>query len=242
MSVVHYLLDENGWHFDTEGTTPGCIPDTVNNSKFIRELYFRADPEYKGRFTVPLLWDKKLNTAVNNESAEIIRMLNSEFNAFAKNPELDLCPKDLLPKIDEVNAWVYDSVNNGVYKTGFATTQEAYERNCKLLFEGLDKLENILASSKFLIGDKFTEADVRCFTTIVRFDPVYHGHFKCNKGTIEHDYPNILRWAKEVYQLDGGKIAETVNMEHIKKHYYMSHIKINPNRIVGLSDGPDLSK
>ncbi|KAI3658714.1 hypothetical protein MP638_004583 [Amoeboaphelidium occidentale] len=238
LSVVHYLLGPDGWKFDNEGKTDGCIADTVNNATFLREIYFAANPNYSGRFTVPVLWDKKLKTIVNNESSEIIRMLNSEFNNLAKYPEIDMAPKDLLPKIDEINEWVYNGLNNRVYQAGFATKQEVYEKHCRAVFETLDRIEAILEKNAFLTGDRFTEADVRCFTTVVRFDPVYTGHFKCNLKSIRTDYPNILRWMKSIYHME--HIAETVNMDHIKKHYYMSHIAINPNQIVGLSEGPKL--
>jgi putative glutathione S-transferase len=167
LSIVGHFLGENGWEF-TEGE-PGVIPDSVNNFRYLRELYLRAAPEYSGRFTVPVLWDCKRQTIVNNESAEIIRMLNSEFNAFAKRPELDLAPAELLAEIDEVNQWVYDGFNNGVYKAGFATKQEAYEMNCSLVFATMDRIEERLRDRKYLVGEQLTEADIRCFTTALRF-------------------------------------------------------------------------
>jgi putative glutathione S-transferase len=237
VSVVHYLMGSNGWHFDDQ--TPGCIPDTVNHAKYIKEVYLKAEPEYSARFTVPVLWDKKLHTIVNNESSEIIRMLNTEFDEWSSCPGTSFYPEHLRTKIDEVNGWIYDHINNGVYKTGFATKQEVYEENCKRVFEHLDRVEAILAQTPFLTGSEFTEADIRLFTTVVRFDPVYHTHFRCTEKTIAHDYPAILRWARKIYQMPGVK--ETINMEHIKKHYYMSHIQINPLQIVPTWDGPDLS-
>ncbi|KAJ2076673.1 S-glutathionyl-(chloro)hydroquinone reductase [Coemansia sp. RSA 988] len=240
VSVVHYLLGPNGWEFASPKEVPGATLDDVNGAQHISELYLKANPEYSARYTVPILWDKKENTIVSNESSEIIRMLNSAFDEFV-DPEyrgISFYPEDLRAQIDEVNEWVYDTVNNGVYKTGFAAAQEAYEKNCRALFQSLDRIEGILANNEFLIGSRLTEADLRLFTTIVRFDPVYHGHFKCNLKQIATGYPNILRWAREIYQLPGVK--ETVNMDHIKKHYYMSHTHVNPLRIVALSNGPDL--
>ncbi|KAJ3094902.1 hypothetical protein HDU97_007453 [Phlyctochytrium planicorne] len=227
LSIVDYLMTKDGWHFSTAEETPGAIPDTVNGAKFIREIYYKANSEYKARFTVPVLWDKKTETIVNNESSEIIRMFNKEFNEFAKRPDLDLYPADLASAIDEINSWIYDQINNGVYKTGFATTQEAYDKNVKVLFEGLDRVESVLEGKTWLVGERFTEADVRLFTTIVRFDPVYHTHFKCNKKSISDNYPNI---------------AETVDMTHIKGHYYKSHIQINPFQIVPAWNGPVLDE
>ncbi|KAJ3292443.1 S-glutathionyl-(chloro)hydroquinone reductase [Rhizoclosmatium sp. JEL0117] len=240
LSVVDYLMTPEGWHFSTPEETPGCIPDDVNNAKYIKEIYFKANAEYSGRFTVPVLWDKKEQTIVNNESSEIIRMLNSEFNDFATNPSLDLYPTAHAAEIDSINSWIYDQINNGVYKSGFATTQEAYEKNVEILFEGLDRVELRLkeSDSKWLVGEQLTEADIRLFTTIVRFDPVYHGHFKCNKKTISHDYPYLLKWLRRVYQI--SKVKETINLEHIKKHYYMSHIQINPSKVVPVWNGPVL--
>ncbi|KAI8323229.1 hypothetical protein GQ54DRAFT_258605 [Martensiomyces pterosporus] len=240
VSVVHYLLGPNGWEFASPDEVPGATLDDINGVKYIRELYFKAEPEYSARYTVPVLWDKKKQTIVNNESSEIIRIFNTAFDGLVE-PEyrgINFYPEDLRAQIDEVNEWIYDTVNNGVYKSGFATKQEVYENHCRTLFESLDRIEDILAKSEFLVGDRLTEADLRLFTTIVRFDPVYHGHFKCNLKQIATGYPNILRWTREVYQLPG--IKETVNMEHIKKHYYMSHTMINPTQVVPLNNGPDL--
>ncbi|KAJ3083839.1 hypothetical protein HK102_000856 [Quaeritorhiza haematococci] len=167
-------------------------------------------------------------------------MLNTAFDEWSSAPGLTFYPEDLRPQIDEINEWIYDTINNGVYKAGFATSQEAYSKACTALFKSLARVEKILSENEFLVGGRFTEADIRLFTTIVRFDPVYHTHFKCSSGTIAHDYPNILRWLRQIYQMP--KIAETVDMEHIKKHYYMSHTQINPFQIVPLWDGPDLTK
>ncbi|CAO3680872.1 unnamed protein product [Umbelopsis vinacea] len=243
LSVVDFLMLDKGWKFSTSEETPGAIPDTVNNTQYIRELYFKANQNYDGRFTVPVLWDKKHNTIVNNESSEIIRMFNEEFNDLIDDEEKknrNYYPENLRSDIDSINEWVYDTVNNGVYKSGFATTQAAYEKNVYPLFESLDRLEKILSQNEYLIGGTFTEADIRLWTTIVRFDPVYVGHFKCNLKTIEKDYPNILRWARQIYQKPG--VADTVNMVHIKSHYYRSHSQINPTGVVPVSNGPDLSK
>ncbi|KAK3098809.1 hypothetical protein FSP39_023308 [Pinctada imbricata] len=230
------LLPEIGWQFDE--TKTNCTPDTVNNCKTLREVYAKVDPEYSGRITVPVLWDKQKQTIVNNESSEIIRMLNKEFNAFCKTEEqkaLDLYPESLRSEIDEVNSWIYPNINNGVYRSGFATKQGAYDEAVKGLFEALDKVEGILSSHRYLTGSQLTEADVRLFTTLVRFDMVYVGHFKCNKKRIV-DYPNIWAYLRDIYQTPG--IAETVDAEHIQWHYQSSHRSINPHGIVAI--GPDL--
>lgn len=228
-------MEEKGWKFSTPEETPGCIPDTVNGASHIREVYFKADPNYDGRFTVPVLWDKKLNTIVNNESSEIIRIFNTDFNDLAGNPTLDLYPSPLAQSIDETNTWVYDNLNNGVYKAGFATTQAQYELNAKLVFESQKRVEEIFGSNKFICGDQLTEADIRLFTTMIRFDPVYFGHFKCNLLAVK-DCPNTLDWLRRIVAIPG--VRETVKMEHIKKHYYMSHKQINPTQVVPLSNGP----
>ncbi|KAJ2607082.1 S-glutathionyl-(chloro)hydroquinone reductase [Coemansia sp. RSA 1804] len=240
VSVVHYLLGPNGWKFASPEDVPGATLDTVNGAEYIRDIYLKAEPKYSARYTVPVLWDKKKNTIVSNESSEIIRMFNTAFDGIV-DPEyrgITFYPEDLRKDIDEINEWIYDTINNGVYKTGFATAQEAYEKHCVPLFESLERVEKILSGNEFLLGSRMTEADIRLFTTIVRFDPVYHGHFKCNLKQIATGYPNILRWTREFYQLPG--IKDTVNMEHIKKHYYMSHTQINPTKVVPLSNGPDL--
>jgi len=244
VTVVSPHLGSDGWPFATADEFPEAEKDPLHPEfKYVKELYFRANPEYKGRYTVPVLWDKKTETIVNNESSEIIRILNSSFNQFSKDEKqrvLDLYPEQLRPEIDAINAWVYDTVNNGVYKTGFATTQNAYEVAIKPFFESLDRLEKILAgNANFLIGDQLTEADVRLYTTIVRFDPVYHGHFKCNIGSIRHDYPNINRWLKNLYWKNPA-FKDTTNFNHIKTHYYWSHTQINPNRIVPLGPKVDI--
>jgi putative glutathione S-transferase len=227
VSVVHWLMAENGWTF-AEG--PGVIPDAVNGARFLHEVYTKADPSFSGRVTVPVLWDKKEKTIVNNESSEIIRMFNSAFDGAGASPG-DYDPRALRPQIEALNARIYDTLNNGVYKAGFASTQTAYEEAVKPLFETLDWLEHMLSSRRYLCGDEVTEADWRLFTTLVRFDCVYHGHFKCNIRRVV-DYPHLWSYTRELYQWP--KIAPTVNFEHIKRHYYQSHRHINPTGIVPL--------
>lgn len=238
LSVVHYLMLDNGWEFKNESEDSSCIPDTVNQFKYVRELYFQSDPDYTGRYTVPILYDKQTKRIVNNESSEIIRMFNTEFNELAKNPTLDLYPENLRREIDELNDFIYNGLNNGVYKAGFAMTQESHEFNSRLVYETLIKLEGILAKGPFVLGDTFTETDIRLFTSLIRHDPVYFGHFKCNLVAVK-DLPNLSQWLKMIYGRDG--IGDTVNMDHIKKHYYMSHRHINPTAIVPLYDGPIIS-
>lgn len=235
LSVVHYLMLDNGWEFKNESEDASCIPDTINQFRYVKELYFQSDPDYNGRFTVPILYDTKTKRIVNNESSEIIRIFNAEFNEFAKNPTLDLYPESLRKEIDELNDFIYFGYNNGVYKAGFALTQEAHELNSKLVYETLIKLEEILAKGPFVLGDTFTETDIRLFTSAIRHDSVYFGHFKCNLIAIK-DLPNVLKWMKMIYEKDG--IGDTVDMGHIKKHYYMSHRHINPTAIVPLYNGP----
>lgn len=231
-SVVNPLMGHESWDFNEY---PGATGDSLFGFKYLYELYFKVKPEYDGVVTVPLLWDKQTQTIVNNESSEIIRMLNSGFGELADN-SVDYYPEQLRPQIDAINKLVYDEINNGVYKTGFATTQAAYEKAFKHLFAALDKVEEILSKQAYLVGDVVTEADWRLFPTLVRFDPVYVGHFKCNLRRIQ-DYPNLSNYLRELYQMPG--IAETVNMDHIKHHYYWSHESINPTRIVPL--GPELN-
>ena len=234
LSVVDPLMLDQGWAFRTG---EGCIPDTVNGHKYLHQLYARARPDYTGRVSVPVLWDKKQGAIVNNESSEIIRMLNSEFEAHAGAHE-DYYPKPLRGEIDAVNKVVYECINNGVYRCGFATTQEAYERAFDALFAALDEMEARLDRSRYLVGDRATEADWRLFPTLVRFDAVYHGHFKCNLRRIE-DYPNLSHYVRDLYQVPG--VAETVDMDHIKRHYYASHRHINPTGIVPKGPALDFS-
>jgi putative glutathione S-transferase len=231
VSVVHWHMGENGWEF-REG--PGATGDRLHGSRHLHEIYTRAKPDYSGRVTVPVLWDKERGTIVNNESAEIVRMLNSAFDgAGADGP--DFFPEPIRAEIDAINARVYDSVNNGVYKAGFATSQEAYEEAVLALFATLDELEERLGKQRYLAGDRLTEADWRLFTTLVRFDAVYVGHFKCNLKRLV-DHPNLWAYTRELYQVPG--VAETVNFQHIKSHYYGSHRTINPTGIVPL--GPKI--
>jgi putative glutathione S-transferase len=231
VSVVDPHMGAEGWVFSD---APGAVPDTINGAKRLYEIYLRADPHFSGRVTVPVLWDKKRGTIVNNESAEIIRMFNSAFDGLTGN-RVDFYPEPLRAAIDEINAFVYDSVNNGVYKAGFATRQAAYEEAVTALFDALDAIEQRLAKQRYLVGDQVTEADWRLFTTLVRFDAVYVGHFKCNVRRIV-DSPNLHNYLLELYQWPG--VAETVNLDHIKQHYYRSHTMINPTGIVPV--GPRL--
>jgi glutathionyl-hydroquinone reductase len=225
VSAVHWLMLEDGWTF-ADG--PGVVPDTVNGARLLRDIYTAADPVYTGRVTVPILWDKQQGTIVSNESSEIIRMFNGAFDHVGAKAG-DYYPAALRDEIDAINARVYDTVNNGVYKAGFATTQRAYEEAVVPLFDTLDWLESRLATQRFLTGDQLTEADIRLFTTLVRFDAVYYGHFKCNLRRIA-DYPNLSAFTRDIYQHLG--VADTVNFEHIKRHYYESHRTINPTGVV----------
>ena len=212
----------------------GSTGDALFESAFMHQIYTRNNPNYSGRVTVPVLWDKQRNCIVSNESSEIIRMLNVAFNDLSGNT-LDFYPEALQENIDRVNSFVYDNINNGVYKTGFATSQEAYHEAYVSLFDALDKVEDMLASNRYLTGKEITEADWRLFTTLIRFDAVYVGHFKCNKQQILQ-YPNLSGYLRELYQVSG--VAETVDFYHIKRHYYYSHTMINPTQVV--PDGPDI--
>ncbi|WP_315766599.1 MULTISPECIES: glutathione S-transferase family protein [unclassified Bradyrhizobium] len=225
VSVVNWLMAEQGWTF-ADG--PGVVQDSINHAQFLHQVYAAADPHYSGRVTVPVLWDKQRRTIVNNESAEIIRMLNSAFDGLGATPG-DYYPQALRGEIDAINARIYDTLNNGVYKCGFATTQGAYDEAIAPLFATLDWLEDRLSTRRFLLGDRLTEADIRLFTTLIRFDAVYVGHFKCNLRRIA-DYPHLSAYTRDLYQWPG--IADTVNFEHIKRHYYESHRSINPTGIV----------
>ena len=225
LSVVHPFMGDKGWAF-TEGD--GVIADPIVNASYLYEVYVAAKPDYTGRVTVPILWDKKTNTIVSNESSEIIRMLNSAFDEVGATA-VNFLPAELLAEIDAVNEFVYSAINNGVYKAGFATTEAAYKEAVVVLFDALDTLEARLADQRYLLGDTITEADWRLFTTLVRFDAVYVGHFKCNIRRIV-DYPNLWGYLRDLYQVPG--IAETVSIEHIKAHYYTSHANINPTCII----------
>jgi putative glutathione S-transferase len=233
VSVTHWLMGEQGWTF---APGEGVIPDPLFSSRYLHEIYTRADPGYTGRVTVPVLWDQHTQTVVNNESAELIRMLGGAFDGIGAKPG-DYYPREMRAEIDEINARIYDTLNNGVYKAGFATTQAAYEDAVVPLFETLDWLEQRLAQSRFLCGNELTEADIRLFTTLIRFDAVYFGHFKCNIRRVV-DYPNLWGYTRDIYQLPG--IAGTVNFPHIKRHYYMSHRRINPSGIVPVGPALDL--
>ncbi len=230
VSIVHPEMLENGWEFKTY---PGATGDKLYNADFVHQIYTKAQPSVTTRVTVPVLWDTKTHSIVNNESAEIIRIFNTAFNALTGNTD-DYYPKALREEIDSVNERVYHDINNGVYKAGFATSQAAYEEAVSSLFNALDWIEARLSKQRYLVGDSITEADWRLFTTLIRFDAVYHGHFKCNKRQIA-DYPNIFGYMKELYQVNG--VRETVNLDHIKRHYYFSHTMINPTQVIPV--GPE---
>jgi len=226
-------MGERGWPFASVDDYPAAEADPLYSSEHVKDLYIRAEPSYAGRFTVPVLWDKKNKTIVNNESSEIIRMFNTEFNDLipAEKANIDIYPKELREEIDSVNDWVYNAINNGVYKAGFASTTEAYQAAVHPVFEALDKIERIFENKQFFVGDQLTEADVRLWVTIIRFDPVYVRHFKCNIRDIRHGYPNINRWMKELYWKNPA-FKDSTNFDHIKTHYFWSHAFLNPQRIV----------
>ncbi len=229
MTVVDPVRDARGWRFtDAE-------PDPLHGWRYLAQGYLMSDPAYDDRVTVPVLWDTETNRIVSNESAEIIEMLNAEWDVWAEHPELDLWPAELRDEGDELNQLIYNTVNNGVYRSGFATTQDAYEEAVGPLFETLDELEERLATRRFLLGDEQTLADWRLFTTLVRFDAVYHGHFKCNLRRIV-DYPHLSGYLRDLYATPG--VADTVDFDHIKRHYYVTHTSINPTSVVPV--GPDL--
>ncbi|MDX3893164.1 glutathione S-transferase family protein [Pusillimonas sp.] len=225
VSVVNPLMALHGWTFEPD---EGVVPDHVNHASYMHQLYTLAQPAYTGRVTVPVLWDKQRRTIVNNESSEIIRMLNSAFDGVGAAAG-DYYPAELRAQIDEVNADVYANINNGVYRAGFATSQEAYEQAVHELFQALDRMERRLLKQRYLTGATLTEADWRLFTTLLRFDPVYYGHFKCNPKRLV-DFPGLWGFTRELYQYPG--VAATVDMQHIKNHYYRSHTQINPTGIV----------
>jgi glutathionyl-hydroquinone reductase len=235
VSVVHHFMGENGWTFEKDEAATG---DDLYGLDYLHQIYTKADPTYSGRVTVPVLWDKREETIVSNESAEIVRMLNSAFDEWG-DASLDFYPEALRGEIDAVNDEVYEPINNGVYKAGFATTQDAYEDAFGELFAALDRMEARLSRQRYLAGDVITEADWRLFTTLVRFDAVYYSHFKCNLRRIE-DYPNLSGFLRELYQVPG--VAGTVNMDHIKKHYYGSHETVNPTRIVPVGPALDFDR
>jgi putative glutathione S-transferase len=231
VSVVHPLMPAESWVF---GEYPGATEDHINHAHYLYENYLKADPDFDGLVTVPLLWDKKHETIVNNESSEIIRMFNSAFDDYTES-DLDFYPESLREEIDAINEIVYHNINNGVYRAGFATTQSAYDEAFDQLFNTMDELETLLSKQRYLVGKQITEADWRLFTTLVRFDAVYYNHFKTNKNRLI-DYPGLWAYTRELYQVPG--VAETVNMDHIKYHYFGSHKSINPTGIV--PRGPDI--
>jgi glutathionyl-hydroquinone reductase len=236
MSIVDPIRDEQGWKFTD---APGTTADHVNGWTYLSEGYLASDPAFDARITVPVLWDTQTQRIVNNESADVIVMLNSAFDAFADNPGLDLYPADLRDEIDAINETVYENVNNGVYRSGFASTQDAYEEAVFPLFDTLDELEQRLQSRRYLVGEHQTLADWRLFTTLLRFDPVYVGHFKCNLRRIA-DYPNLSAYLRDLYQTPG--VAGTVDLDQIKRHYYMTHGGINPSAIVPAGPIVDLDE
>jgi putative glutathione S-transferase len=236
MTVVDPIRDEKGWAF-RDG--PGHSTDPINGFQFLSEVYQATQPDFDGRVTVPVLWDKESKRIVNNCEDDICPMFNDAFNAFAQNKEVDLFPKDIAEEHKKLASFIYDNVNNGVYKAGFATRQRPYEISCRKVFEALDQLEKRLSQSRYLFGRRIVEADWRLFCTLVRFDAVYHGHFKCNIRRIV-DYPNLQGYLMDLYQQPG--IAATVNFDHIKRHYYMTHTEINPTRIVPIGPDLDLTK
>ncbi|MBC7157343.1 MAG: glutathione S-transferase family protein, partial [Rhodobacteraceae bacterium] len=229
LSVVHPDMLDDGWSFATD--YPGTTGDRLHGAAFLRDVYTRAVPDASGRVTVPVLWDRERETIVSNESSEIIRMFNSAFDGMTGNTD-DYWPEDLRAAIEPVNARIYDTVNNGVYKAGFATTQAAYDEAVHALFDSLDWLEDRLSRSRYLMGERLTEADWRLFPTLIRFDPVYHLHFKCNRRRLI-DYPNLWAYTRELYQWPG--VRETVNFDHIVRHYHYSHDSINPHRIIPIN-------
>jgi len=230
MTVVDPIRDDRGWVFRAG---PGNTVDPVNGFQFLSEAYTATDPEYQARVTVPVLWDKETRRIISNSDDDIMRMFNHAFNRLTES-SIDLYTKDLQTEIDELNAFIYETVNNGVYRAGFATTQLAYEQAVKKLFDALDQMENRLSTQRYLFDQCIVETDWRFFVTLIRFDAVYHGHFKCNIRRIV-DYPNLFGYLKDLYQQEG--IADTVNFDHIKRHYYITHDDINPTGIVPL--GPD---
>lgn len=225
LSVVAAEIDQNSWEFTSE---PGAIPDQVNHTNYLWQLYLMADQNYSGRVTVPVLWDQQTQTIVNNESREIIRMLDTQFESISQT-QVNFYPLDLAEKIDQTIDAIYQPINNGVYRAGFATSQAAYEEAVTELFEALDAWETVLSTQRYLCGDRLTEADWCMFTTLLRFDLVYYGHFKCNLRHI-FEYPNLWNYLRDLYQYPGVK--ETCNFDHIKRHYYRSHPNVNPTRIV----------
>jgi putative glutathione S-transferase len=244
MTIVDPIRDEEGWAFrDPSGKIPPGAPfestDSINGFQFLREAYKATNPDYSERVTVPVLWDKQTKKIVNNCEDDICRMFNDRFNDFAQNKDVDFFPKEIEAEHAKFSGFLHDNVNNGVYRAGFATRQRPYEIACRKLFEALDQLEERLTKNRYLFGNRIVEADWRLFCTLIRFDVVYHGHFKCNLRRIL-DYPNLQGYLLDLYQQPG--ITETVNFDHIKRHYYMTHTQINPTRIVPIGPVLDLGK
>ena len=244
MTIVDPIRDDRGWAFrDPSGKIPPGAPfestDPVNGFQFLSEAYSATDPDYDERVTVPVLWDKKTRRIVNNCEDDICRMFNNVFNDFARNKDLDFFPEEIEAEHAKLSGFLHDNVNNGVYRAGFATRQQPYERACRRVFEAFDQLEERLSKNRYLFGNRIVEADWRLFCTLVRFDVVYHGHFKCNLRRII-DYPNLQGYLMDLYQLPG--IADTVNFDHIKRHYYITHPQINPTRIVPIGPVLDLTR
>ena len=230
VSVVHWFMRENGWEFlPGADETHAATTDPVNGWRYMREAYTTAMSDYTGRVTIPILWDRQENTIVSNESSEIVRMLDVAYDGLGADAGVRLSPPDLMSEIDQVNEPIYHEVNNGVYKAGFATKQDAYEEAFDALFARLDATEDRLSGQRWLVGDTMTEADIRLFTTLIRFDAVYFGHFKCNLRRIA-DYPNLSNYVRDIYQMPA--VRRTVNLTHIKNHYYHSHESVNPTRII----------
>ncbi|KJA23158.1 hypothetical protein HYPSUDRAFT_40330 [Hypholoma sublateritium FD-334 SS-4] len=240
VTIVSPRIGPNGWAFGSVDRFEGAEEDPLYQSAHIKDLYFRADPNYSGRFTVPVLWDKKLHTIVNNESSEIIRIFNTAFNEFLPKEKaaLNYYPEDLKAQIDELNDWIYPNINNGVYRAGFAVAQEPYERAVNDVFAALDKVEKVLEGKDYLVGNTLTEADIRLWVTIIRFDPVYHGLFKCNFRTIRSGYPAIHSWLHKLYW-NNSSFKESTNFEHIKVGYYWPQSS-NPTRIVPVGPIPSI--
>eukprot|EP01053_Blabericola_migrator_P011740 Blabericola_migrator_1__11739@NODE_70_length_15323_cov_105_367593_g63_i0_p5_GENE_NODE_70_length_15323_cov_105_367593_g63_i0NODE_70_length_15323_cov_105_367593_g63_i0_p5_ORF_typecomplete_len319_score55_84GST_N_2/PF13409_6/1_7e25GST_C_2/PF13410_6/1e04GST_C_2/PF13410_6/1_4e19GST_C/PF00043_25/2_3e12GST_C_3/PF14497_6/1_1e05GST_C_5/PF16865_5/1_7e05GST_C_6/PF17171_4/0_022GST_N_3/PF13417_6/0_065_NODE_70_length_15323_cov_105_367593_g63_i01321814174 len=232
LHVVHPLMREHGWTFST-ADIPGCTGDPLYQFDYLHQLYTKCDSKANCRVTVPVLWDSKAQTIVNNESSEIIRMFNDCFDGLGAKPG-NFYPQELRDDIDSVNTWVYDMINNGVYKAGFATSQTAYDEAVKVVFEGLDRVETLLGRQRYLCGSRFTEADIRLFTTLIRFDPVYHTHFKCDWRRLR-DYKNVHAFMREIYQMPG--VSDTCRPEHYRTHYFKSHVTINPTQIISI--GPE---
>lgn len=248
VTVVSPHMGNHGWPFAKADAFPGAGDDPVIGAEHIKDLYLKVQPDYDGKFTVPLLFDKKLNKAVNNESSEILRIFNTAFNHLIPEDKaaIDLYPEALRGEIEASHEWIYPTVNNGVYRSGFATSQGAYETAVKALFDSLDRIEKMFESQKkndtdeyFLIGNQLTESDIRLYTTIVRFDPVYHGHFKCNYRTIRDGYPLMHRWLQNLYWKH-PEFKDTTDFDHIKTHYYWSHPHINPTRVIPLGPIPNI--